>query len=139
MSSTLDMKGKEWYKEKLKPVSLLISNANKFCSDMSQWPKVKYGHIFVYIISRPETYTQEQLPSWKAVRRVQNGHVKIVLSITFSSGNADYLPIFPGYHPCFTGMIGSFLGEVDFCLQQNAPCISTDKVVATQHTPRMAI
>jgi len=69
---TLDTRGKEWYKEKLKPVSVLISNnpyspshANKFRSDMSQWLKVEYGHIFAYIISRPETYTQEQLPSWK--------------------------------------------------------------------------
>jgi len=42
--------------------------------------------------------------------------------MTFSSGNADNLPVFPGYPPCFMGMIGSF-GRVDFCLHQNVPCI----------------
>jgi len=80
---TLDMMGKERYKEKLEPVHFSISDkpyspshTKKFCSDMSQWPKIKYGHIFGYFISRPGTYTQEQL-------------------LLGSSGNADNLPVFP--------------------------------------------
>ena len=83
---TLDVMGKERYKEKLKPVCFSISNkpylpshTKKFCSDISQWPKIKYGHIFAYFISRPGTYTQEQL-------------------LLGSSGNVDNLPVFPGYH-----------------------------------------
>jgi len=68
------MKGKEWYKEKLKPVGFLISDnpyspshaaTQRNFALMSQWPKIEYGHIFAYIISRPGTYTQEQLLSWK--------------------------------------------------------------------------
>ena len=112
---TLDVMGKERYKEKLKPVCFSISNkpylpshTKKFCSDISQWPKIKYGHIFAYFVSRPGTYTQEQL-------------------LLGSSGNVDNLPVFPGYHqeliwaanaasplisswyhPCSMGMIGSY-------------------------------
>ena len=56
---TLDMRGKERYKEKLKPVGLSISHTEKFCSDMSQWPKIEFGYIFAYIFSRPGTYTQQ--------------------------------------------------------------------------------
>jgi len=54
---TLDVMGKEQYKEKLEPVRFSISDkpyspshTKKFCSDMSQWPKIKYGHIFGYFI-----------------------------------------------------------------------------------------
>ena len=93
---TLDMMGKERYKEKLEPVRFSISNkpyspshTKKFFSDISQWQKIKYGHIFAYFISRSGTYTQEQL-------------------LLGSSGNADNLPVFPGYHPCSMGMIGSY-------------------------------
>ena len=36
-----------------------------FNEDMSNWPSVEYGHIFSYYISRPGTFTQEELLSWK--------------------------------------------------------------------------
>ena len=69
MSCTLDRKGKEWYKEKLKPVGLLISDnpihpvMQRNFALMSQWPKIEYVHIFAYIHLRTTTLME-------AVRRV---------------------------------------------------------------------
>ena len=96
--ATLDVRGRERYKEKLEAVGLSVNDdpylpchSEKFCSDMSQWPKIEYGHIFAYFISRPGTYTQEQLLSWKqleAYNYFENGHVRTVLSMMFGSGDA---------------------------------------------------
>ena len=94
----LNAKGKEHYKAKLEAVSLTISedpylrcNAARFFSDMSQWPKIEYGHIFTYFISRPGTYTQEQLLSWKqldAYNYFEKAYVRTLLSMKFGSGSA---------------------------------------------------
>ena len=55
--------------------------SDKWHSDMVNWPKIKYGHIFAYFLSRPGTYTQEQLLSWKqleAYNYFQNGYMRTV-------------------------------------------------------------
>ena len=68
-------------------------NAARFCPEMSLWPKIEYGHIFAYFISRPGKYTQEQLLSWKqldAYNYFVNGYVRIVLSMTFGSGSGRF-------------------------------------------------
>ena len=89
--TSLDFQAKERYKEKLEAVGLSLDDdpyisGDKFTSDMTRWPKIEYGHIFGYFISRPGTYTQEQLLSWKqleAYNYFESGHVRTVV---FDSG-----------------------------------------------------
>ena len=94
---TLDRQGKDRYRGKLEAVGLSLKDdpympgaSDKWRSDMACWPKIEYGHIFAYFISRPGTYTQEQLLSWKqleAYNYFQNGYVRTVLSSMFGSGS----------------------------------------------------
>ncbi|MCG8623863.1 MAG: hypothetical protein MJE68_17960, partial [Proteobacteria bacterium] len=61
---------------------------------MTQWQKIEYGHMFAYFISRPGTYTQEQLLSWKqleAYNYFENGHVRTVLSMAIGGGSCVVL------------------------------------------------
>ena len=93
---SLPNEAKERYVAKLESVGLSLSddpylsqNDSKFSSEMSLWPSIEYGHIFTYYISRPGTYTQEQLISWKqleAYNYFQSGHVRTVSSFAFGSG-----------------------------------------------------
>jgi len=91
---SLDWQGKEQYKEKLEAVGLSIKDDpygvdDRFRSDMTVWPKIEYGHIFAYFITRPGTYTQQQLLSWKqleAYNYFESGYVRTVLSREFGSG-----------------------------------------------------
>ena len=60
---TLNAMGKERYSEKLTCVGLSIrddpylpENNGKFVADMTTWPQLEYGHIFVYFIKRPGVY-----------------------------------------------------------------------------------
>ena len=67
---SLDWQGKKRYEEKLETAGLLLehdpySSDERFCSDMTCWPKIEYGHISAYFITRPGTYTQQELVSWK--------------------------------------------------------------------------
>ena len=97
----LDARGKARYKEKLETVGLsidndpyVLSNADRFHSDMIQWLKIEYGHVFAYSISRPRTYTQEQLLLWKqleAYNYFENGHVRTVLSMAIGGGSCVVL------------------------------------------------
>lgn len=92
--------GKERYKAKLEVVGLTVKddpympcNAARFRPEMSLWPKIEYGHIFAYFVSRPGTYTQEQLLSWKqldAYNYFVNGYVRTVLSMTFGRGSGRF-------------------------------------------------
>ena len=93
--------GKERYKAKLEVVGLTVKdhdpympcNAARFRPEMSLWPKIKYRHIFAYFVSRPGTYTEEQLLSWKqldAYNYFVNGYVRTVLSMTFKSGSGHF-------------------------------------------------
>ena len=66
----LSMTGKERYKAKLEVVGLTVKddpympcNAARFCTKMSLWPKIEYGHIFAYSLQTRQVYTQEQLPT----------------------------------------------------------------------------
>ena len=69
---TLDRQGKDRYQRKLEVVNLSLKDdpftagtSEKWRSDMVNLPKIEYSHIFAYFISRPGTYKQEQLLSWK--------------------------------------------------------------------------
>lgn len=94
---TLDRQGKDRYQRKLEVVGLSLKDdpftagtSEKWRSDMVNWPKIEYGHIFAYFISRPGTYTQEQLLSWKqleAYNYFQNGYVRTVLCSVFGNGS----------------------------------------------------
>ena len=69
-------------------------NAARFRPKMSLCPKIEYGHIFAYFLSRPGMYTQEQLLSWKqldAYNYFVNGYVRTVLSMIFGSGSGRFL------------------------------------------------
>lgn len=42
------------------------SEIDKLFSKMSSWPRLEYGHIYMYFISRPGLlHTHKQLLSWK--------------------------------------------------------------------------
>ena len=92
---SLDWQGKERYREKLESVGLTLKDDSYspendgFRSDMTNWPKIEYGHIFAYFIVRPGTYTQEELLSWKqleAYNYFECGYVRTVLSMVFGHG-----------------------------------------------------
>ena len=48
-----DLVAKERYKQKLESVGLLLSDdpskSHRFSDDMSLWPRIEYGHIFLAI------------------------------------------------------------------------------------------
>ena len=76
---SLDWQGKR-YKEKLETVGLSLQDDpycldERFSSDMTSWPKIEYGHIFAYFITRPSTYTQQELVS----NYFGSGYVRTVL------------------------------------------------------------
>ena len=93
---SLNEEGKERYLRKLTSVGLADTDdpyspesSSKFVDDMSKWPKIEYGNIFAYFITKPGIYTQEQLLSWKqmdAFNYFQSGHVRTVLLREFGSG-----------------------------------------------------
>ena len=56
----------------------------RFSSDMTSWPKIEYGHIFAYFITRPSTYTQQELVS----NYFGSGYVRTVLCLPFGKGKA---------------------------------------------------
>ena len=94
---SLDWQGKQRYQEKLEAVGLSLdggdpySSDKRFSSDMTLWPKVEYGHIFAYFITRPGTFTQQELVSWKqmeAYNYFESGHVRTVLCMAFGTGKA---------------------------------------------------
>ena len=72
-------------------MTLIRPGTLRYFTDMSQWPKIEYGHIFAHFISRPGTYIQEQPLSWKqleAYNYFENGHLRTVLSIMFGPNHA---------------------------------------------------
>ena len=81
------------YVAKLEAVGLTIQddpfspeNESRFVDDMAIWPRVEYGHIFTYFISRPGVYTQEQLLSWKQLESYNyflNGYVRTIKAMKF--------------------------------------------------------
>ena len=92
----LSRKTKKRYLDKLGCVGLGINDDpyssqtdTDFNADMSNWPSVEYGHIFSYYISRPGTFTQEELLSWKqmdAYNYFMSGHVRTIYSRVFGIG-----------------------------------------------------
>ena len=82
------------YRKKLEAVGLSLSDDpysvdDRFRSDMIRWPKIVYGHIFAYFITRPGTYTQEKLLSWnqlKAYNYFLSGYMTAVLSRELGNG-----------------------------------------------------
>ena len=93
---SLDWQGKKRYKEKLETVGLSLEDDpycsdERFSSDMTSWPKIEYGHIFAYFITRPGTYTQQELVSWKqleAYNYFESVYVRTVLCMVFGTGKA---------------------------------------------------
>ena len=83
----LSESAKERYLQKLKLIGLKEQEdpyaiSEKFVDDMTLWPPVEYGHIFVYFIQRPGVYTQKELMQWKsteAYNYFQSGHVQQVM------------------------------------------------------------
>ena len=92
---SLSADGKKRYREKLETAGLTVnddpysSNPERFTLDMAKWPKIEYGHIFSYFITRPGTYTQQELVAWKqmeAYNYFQSGYVRTVLCRRFGTG-----------------------------------------------------
>ena len=55
------------------------TNVAKFVDDMSSWPNIEYGNIFIYFIERLGVYTQRQMVQYKsldAYNYFKNGHVR---------------------------------------------------------------
>lgn len=92
---------KQRYQDKLRVVGLDLTddpfdskNSDKYGSDMANWPKTEYGHIFCYFIERPGVFTKQQLMSWKqmtAYNYFQNGFVRTVLSMKYKFGGDNFI------------------------------------------------
>ena len=39
----------------------LETKLERFTDQMTAWPQVEFGHIFGYLIKRPDVFTQEEL------------------------------------------------------------------------------
>ena len=65
----------------------MVNEGNaKWSPDVARWPKIEYGDIFSYFISRPGTFTLQQLASWKlleAYNYFKNNYVRTVFSAVF--------------------------------------------------------
>ena len=93
---SLSEEARKRYLTKLECVGLGINNDpylpendSKFNYNMSNWPSLEFGHIFTYYITRPGTFTQEELMSWKqmeAYNYFKSGHVRTVYCCVFGSG-----------------------------------------------------
>ena len=64
----LNGEDKQRYEDKLRVVGLDLNddpfdakNFVKYGPDLTNWPKVEYGHIFCYFIERPGVFTKQQL------------------------------------------------------------------------------
>ena len=98
---SLEAPAKRRYVEKLSTVGFsleddpyLPKNEVRFSDDMTTWPKIEFGNIFTYFISRPGLYTQEQLLSWKQLDSYnffQAGYVRSVFSLTFQHLGKKYV------------------------------------------------
>ena len=119
---TLDRQGKDRYQRKPEVVGLSLKDdpftagtSEKWHSDMVNWPKIEYGHIFSYFISRPGTYTQEQLLSSKrleAYNYFQNGYTRTVF--VFSVWHHGKSGAAPAILEC-SGQKGVWLGVWPRC------------------------
>lgn len=97
MSGYFKSLGWQGKKEKLETVGLSLDDDpycldDRFSSNMTSWPKTEYGHIFTYFITRPGTYTQQELLSWKqmeAYNYFESGYVRTVLCMVFGAGKAS--------------------------------------------------
>ena len=87
----LDKPAKDRYKQKLELAGLKLQDdpyqadegSKKWSSDVTRWPKVEHGDIFAYFITRPGTFTLQQLASWKqleAYNYFKNNYVRTVFS-----------------------------------------------------------
>ena len=69
-------------------------NSVKYGSDLTDWPKVEYGHIFCYFIERPGVFTKQQLISWKqmtAYNYFQSGFVRTVSTMKYKFGESNFI------------------------------------------------
>ena len=92
----LDKSSKKRYQQKpelarisLKDDPYSPDRSGEWSSDVRYWPKIEYGDIFLYFISRPGTFTLQQLTSRRqleAYNYFKNNHVRTVLSSTCDAG-----------------------------------------------------
>ena len=97
----LDKNSKERYQQKLELVGISLNDdpyspdrSGEWSSDVRYWPKIEYGDIFSYFISRPGTFTLQQLTSWRqleAYNYFKNNHVRTVFSSTCDAGRCVVL------------------------------------------------
>ena len=86
----LEKKTKERYELKLKVAGLSLQDdpyspdrSGQWSIELVWWPKIEYGDIFSYFISRPGTFTLQQLTSWRqleAYNYFKNNYVRTVFS-----------------------------------------------------------
>ena len=70
------------------------NRSGEWSPDVAKWPSIEYGDIFSYFISRPGTFTMEQLASWKqleAYNYFKNNHVRTVFSSACKDGRSVVL------------------------------------------------
>ena len=97
------------YQRKLEVIGLKVTddhfesqNSCKYMDDMKKWPNLEYGNIFCYFVERPGVYTRQQLLSWKqldAYNYFQNGYVRTVLTMSYSTGKSSYVVVKAMVHP----------------------------------------
>ena len=83
---SLDSTAKRRYIERLTILGLTekddpYTNQDKFVDNMTMWPPVEYGHIWLYFIKRLGVYTEEELLQWKSMKAYnyfQSGFVQEV-------------------------------------------------------------
>ena len=65
------------------------SRSGEWSSDVRLWPQIEYGDIFSYFITRPGTFTLQQLASWRqleAYSYFKNNYVQSIFTSSCDSG-----------------------------------------------------
>lgn len=96
--SSLDELSRKRYAQKLQVAGLSVKDdpyspdrSGNWSPDVRLWPKVEYPEIVYYFITRPGTFTLEQLASWKqleAYNYFKNNHVRTVFSCPCDGGRS---------------------------------------------------
>ena len=115
----------------LKDDSYLPDRSSDWSADVDNWPKMTYGNIFSYFISKPCMYMLQLLTSWRqleAYNYIKNNHVRTVFSLTCDNGRRVVLKA--KVNPGFTGINNKGRQELSLPLVDT---ISTETVSSTSN------
>ena len=124
---SLDEQGKQRYREKLEAVGLSLQDDpyapgknDRFSSDMTHFPRIEYGCIFAYFITRPGTRTLHRNScslgkQLEAYNYFQSGHMRTVVFMELGHGKAKCIVLKAKVNPSQRTPDNAYARCVDNC------------------------